>query len=748
MSALHDKRLIMADHMYRSYFELLVAIYSELEAMASPVTAPITRTVYAYLFPVYVHAKNTKRYSMFRYFYGNPQLRRELYGSPSSIIRQLLIQYTASLSALLDVSRVLSTLPSSLTAGMMKSTIMYIRPIHREAKKRQDPFLLPILEQHAALLDAKKNKVRKVHLRPTEHESSSSAKPKSTTVKVHSSSEEGHFVPKTKEPPVRIENQQPDESDLKLQLDQLKEQVRLLQEKLAGSQVSTNATSPGDVNQEKIEGSEVSSDKSWLEDINQSSPPVPGRRYASTIQAQLVNQKIRASLAGELPLDEIDTLTPPPDLLSSPARITENVLDGQRLVRQTHTQAKSMDPSEDLNMDEIGNNVPVEAGADQAEPTILDLPLLDELFPEARNYIQPHYTKRNPYPRLDLPSSAPLVRMYSPKKKLNDRERYIQAFQNSSEMLSALQLLYCSTELTEADFRRVIPQGRHIEGWARDGEIHKIIPGRDPLSLERLPFYYLVFKNPEAALKYQNNAARLHKLSKLYGYSNTVFAIPPPPGLLENGEDLHAALSSYSLTPPGQDLHLNMVMQPYNPSLSRLIAQGGYPLVASATTSTDKPIHKVLLYIEGYEPTPYDIYQVLMQDASMRGIVWPFVREHQSVYRLRDVMDTKTRFRSVSTANPRAARTDKNSHDPYAEFLGHNSTDESEDDNGQDAKAINQLIMNRVYNRWIVEFSDEDAAKRFARLWHRKILPMQASVKHRTWRDLEEARMCNAEYLW
>jgi hypothetical protein len=386
--------------------------------------------------------------------------------------------------------------------------------------------------------------------------------------------------------------------------------------------------------------------------------------------------------------------------------------------------------------------------------------LLDELFPEANNYVQPYYGSRNPYPKLNLPSSTPVVRTYALKKKLSSREKYIQAFQKSAEKLTALQLLHCSTELTEADFRRLVPKGRHIEGWARDRDFAQVIPGRDPLSLERLPFYYLIFKSPEAALSYQSNAYRLHMLSKLHGPSNSISAIPPPPGLLENGEDINAALSSYLLTPTGQNLQLNMLVQPYNPALARLIEDGGYAPIVPSITHADKPIHKVLFYIEGYEPSPYDLYQIFMQDATYRGLAWPFLHEHQSIHRLRDIVDLKAYFGAVSTANPSASSTtrrklaDMKDHDPYAGILaqdgGSGGDDDNEDDEaqGHDAKVIKQVVMNRVYNRWVVEFNEEAGARRFARLWHRKVLPMQHSVLHRTWRDTEEVRMCNAEYLW
>src|SRR6185312_5605542 len=107
--------------------------------------------------------------------------------------------------------------------------------------------------------------------------------------------------------------------------------------------------------------------------------------------------------------------------------------------------------------------------------------------------------------KLDLPASKQFIRREPVDRRKSLKEQVTESFLNSGEKITVLQLEHCSTELTEIDFRRLIPKGKHIESWNRDGEFYKIIPGRDPLSLERLPFYYLLFKTPESAYAYQNN---------------------------------------------------------------------------------------------------------------------------------------------------------------------------------------------------------------------------------------------------
>lgn len=605
-------------------------------------------------------------------------------------------------------------------------------------------------------------------------------------------------------PTVSLTNPNANNAELRLQIQYLSEQVKLLNEKIAGQTtmdtevpakpIATSAAnssttqstenpvagiakpleSPSTTPSQQSKDVEGTSQRSAdvpapsLPTIETSANHVPVRRYGLKSQAQLSNERMKKVL-DDNGSAQLAVSSPPSDSSPEFDRATKLSTDGQRLVGQTHAQARLLESLDSSGHTDVNTRLtppvdfPIVRTPSTLAPTqtqtsfstseMSEQSLLDELFPEASNFAQPHYSKRNPYPKLDLPSSTPLVKPYTPKEKLSSREKYLKAFQRSMEKLTALQLLHCSTELTEADFRRLVPKGQHIEGWARDGDFHQIIPGRDSLSLERLPFYYLVFKNPEAALRYQRNASRLHKLSQLHGPSSSLSAIPPPPGLLENGEDVNAALSSYLLTPMGQQLRLNMVVQPYNPALARLIADGGYAPIVPATTPAGKPIHKVLFYIEGYEPSPYDLYQIFMQDALSRGLTWPFSHDHQSIHRLRDIVDLKARFASLSTANPRASSmmkrklTEMRSHDLHAS-LSNGGGGDGENAEGQDAQVINQIIMNRVYNRWVIDFSEEDGARRFARLWHRKVLPAQASVSHRTWRDVEEVRMCNAEYLW
>jgi hypothetical protein len=377
--------------------------------------------------------------------------------------------------------------------------------------------------------------------------------------------------------------------------------------------------------------------------------------------------------------------------------------------------------------------------------------LLEELFPDANSHVEPTPVTKT-YPKLDLPSPEGNQRvspnpLSKPKPKSN-KERMVEAFMRKGEHTTALQLVNCSTELTEADFRRMIPRGQHIDTWFRDGEFTKVIPGRDPLSLERLPFYYLLFKSPESALAYQKNVSRLHKINGFHQSSDILSAIALPKGFLEDGEDISTAASSYYLVPANHELRLSTVMQPYNPMLRSLIENGGYKPIVPSVDAQGQRIYKVLLYIEGYEPSANDLWHIFARHARDHGITWPFRNDHISaITRLRDIVNLKTKLQATSTANPRAsgsfAETNRVDFEDAAIRMHYSSGSD------EDPQQMNQLIMNRVYNRWILEFEEEDAARRFATMWHRKVLPDPVKNSRNTaWRETEETRICNAEFLW
>jgi hypothetical protein len=186
-----------------------------------------------------------------------------------------------------------------------------------------------------------------------------------------------------------------------------------------------------------------------------------------------------------------------------------------------------------------------------------------------------------------------------------------------------------------------------------------------------------------------------------------------------------------------------MVMQPYNPSLRLLIERGGYDPIVPKTGDNGQPISKVLLQIEGWEPTRDDLYHIFTRHARDRGLKWPFHNGTKGVHRLRDIIDVNTKFQTVSSANPRSSPRPSSGIENLSlgEFSDLDPLQQAEGGKG----GPKHILINRLYNRWILEFEDESAAQRFVRMWHRRILPNPKGV---TWKDKEEPRMINAELLW
>ncbi|KAF2204993.1 hypothetical protein GQ43DRAFT_386738 [Delitschia confertaspora ATCC 74209] len=377
-----------------------------------------------------------------------------------------------------------------------------------------------------------------------------------------------------------------------------------------------------------------------------------------------------------------------------------------------------------------------------------DRSLLEELFPEVKVKVAAPPVPEERYPKL-IPPKPIAVLAKEPVKEVRKspsqerREQLTKAFNARGEEITVLKLSNCSTELTESDFRRLVPKGKHIESWVRDGEFYKIIPGRNPLSLERLPEYYLLFRSPEAALAYQKNASRLHRLARFHSPSSIFSAVPPPKGLVEDGEDLDAALKKYILAPPYLKLSLNMVLQPYHPWFRALIERGGYKGIVS--NFGEKNIPKVMLHIEGYEPTAHELHDILYRDGYDRGIHWPIRNGPKGVFRQRDLIKYKPKKESIYNNSDSLLENMDALNDDFETYnREENGVSEAADNASEDQK-LKQHIMVKLYNRWIIEFDDEDMARRFARVYHRRILP---KPRTESWRETEIERVCNTEFLW
>jgi hypothetical protein len=186
--------------------------------------------------------------------------------------------------------------------------------------------------------------------------------------------------------------------------------------------------------------------------------------------------------------------------------------------------------------------------------------------------------------------------------------------------VSVLVLRNASKNLVDEDFRRLIPQGLHLEGWTLEqGDILKVIPGRDPVTLERSNFYYLLFSSALSAFTYQGHATRVHKIVSSHTPSSILSPMMPPPGIMSNNLDANAAIQSFSLVAPNHALDLRQLRQPLTPLMRAIVRNRGYPFL---TARKDRMPYEARLTMEGPQLHASAIRHLLMLSGRSRELLW------------------------------------------------------------------------------------------------------------------------------
>ncbi|KAL9113185.1 MAG: hypothetical protein Q9187_007654, partial [Circinaria calcarea] len=203
------------------------------------------------------------------------------------------------------------------------------------------------------------------------------------------------------------------------------------------------------------------------------------------------------------------------------------------------------------------------------------------------------------------------------QQKLRTREAMLDAFRQ--QKLTVLVLSRASKSLAESDFRRIAPKGMHIEEWRGPGDILKVIPARDPETLQPQGHYFLVFPNPAYARTYQNHVLHLHDLASTHTPSSLESPMAPPPGMLVQGEDVYTLLQDYALCPPSQRISLRVLQPPYLHGVRKTLQDRGYTALVSPENRSGR---SVLFWINGHQPTTFSVKTVLAKDGQERGLQW------------------------------------------------------------------------------------------------------------------------------
>jgi hypothetical protein len=335
-----------------------------------------------------------------------------------------------------------------------------------------------------------------------------------------------------------------------------------------------------------------------------------------------------------------------------------------------------------------------------------------------------------------------------------------------SDTTTVLLLSHASTSLTPADFHRLVPRGAHIPEWTTSstGGIARIVPGRDPASLARLPHYHLFFASPGAALAYQKNAGRIHKLAAMHTPRSVFDAIPPPPGFLEDGEDIDELVKSFALVPPSLPMKLNVVPPPFSAFLKGLVKEGGYRGVVGKDGEVGK---RVLLELGGRDVGRRVLYNAIKQDGFRRGILWSMVGGLRGVMSLADIVGIDKMAQRVESTgtygldisvNDTFTDTFSNTENYSMEFVprfdnGMRAGGVGPEMEDEEARRSLYVLRKKVQHRYVVEFEDEGMARRFARICRGLVVSgnwMERGEEGETEaeRTGEESVVVKTEVLW
>ncbi|KAM0719667.1 hypothetical protein Q7P37_003798 [Cladosporium fusiforme] len=381
------------------------------------------------------------------------------------------------------------------------------------------------------------------------------------------------------------------------------------------------------------------------------------------------------------------------------------------------------------------------------EPESKTPSLIEQLFPEEhKRYEEAQAKQHREIPRLPL-DTAPVREMTaadrlaagvdssaseSPRAFRTRKMMEMEAKANSQT--SVLVLLNASKNLTMEDFTRLIPQGKHVEGWTLEqGDILKVIPGRNLATLEQENFYYLLFSSPLSAFAYQGHATRVARLAAEQTPGALHNALAPAPGYMVNGMDVHAAIQSYTLTSAGQTLNLRQLKPPLSPLLEALIRNGGYSAV---TKRPDKMPYEVRLTLEGPQLPMSRIRSVVFDSSRRRALEWSGgdeVNIHITKYEPR----IEQRVSEDSETASRLGRTEQTQLQ-----LDMNRSQVSTGHSVDREDAQKRRTVNSVY---IAGFHTEHAAQSFVRHWHRRPVSIGGRAADE---EGDLPPIANAELLW
>ncbi|OQN95424.1 hypothetical protein B0A48_18439 [Cryoendolithus antarcticus] len=368
--------------------------------------------------------------------------------------------------------------------------------------------------------------------------------------------------------------------------------------------------------------------------------------------------------------------------------------------------------------------------------------LIEQLFPEESRQHEARGAPRE-IPRLPLePAPRPQRSVVDNVGARPDDVRtpshpsHARAYEIAQSATSYLLLRNASKHLTIQDFRRLIPQGTHIEGWALEqGDIVQIIPGRNLHTLEANGLYILKFSSPISAFAYQGHVTRIAKLVAEQTPTSLYSGISPQPGYILDGMDVHAAIEAYTLKPATQRLTLRQLKPPLSRAIAPQVRFGGHPAL---TQRPGKMPFELRLTLDGPQLAMRRIRHVIYESGRARALSWSGGEEMNVP--ISEWVPPK-RYGELGASGEEVAASEVKE-DERAEEM--EDVDEEMEHKSEQHKTA-ELKRRKPHPVFILGFHTEHAAQSFKRYWHRR--PMEWEGDHAD-EEGDLPPIANVDLLW
>ncbi|KAI0132289.1 hypothetical protein BJ170DRAFT_613319 [Xylariales sp. AK1849] len=326
---------------------------------------------------------------------------------------------------------------------------------------------------------------------------------------------------------------------------------------------------------------------------------------------------------------------------------------------------------------------------------------------------------------------------------------------DTRDLRSMIVLSAASKHLAESDFYRVgSMRALHVEGWVSG--ITKVIPARDPDTLDPLGHYYVLFESRAAAEAWREEVKRLWELARHYtpGASlrkgkHAYMGTRPLASVGLQDQTVKEEVEGFTLVQPSQrwDLELarytaaERAMEAGNSIFEQLCRRAGTQFL-------------VLVAVVGGRISTETLRTAIRDDGMERRLAWRVKNLEGRLERPgeggimpfgKSVLKTKDKvgieeslkeqgMRAMGVQDERERKQGYGKRLAGATEVGKQLRDES-----------------RRYPRFLLPFLDEAEARRFVRHWHRKQLILRmghedADVKGV--KEWEETRVLNVSLLW